>query len=176
MNAVPTSRRGSMDINERNSTGHTALIAASCRGDSHAVRVFLASGAKVSLATASGATALHLSATGGHLAVVNALVDAGADLNLAMPGNKTTPLHQAAGTGHSEVVSVLVEAGADPDCRLLSGSTPLYNAAQNGHVGAVKVLLRALANPLLTTSYRSGSALVPLDVSARNGHSEWYSS
>ena len=39
--------------------------------------------------------------------MVNALVDAGADLNPAMPGNKMTPLHQAAGTGHSEVVSVL---------------------------------------------------------------------
>lgn len=61
MNAVRRSRRGSMDINERTRLASTALIAASCRGDSHAVRVLLASGAKVSLATASGATALHLS-------------------------------------------------------------------------------------------------------------------
>ncbi|MDP7240452.1 MAG: HisA/HisF-related TIM barrel protein [Dehalococcoidia bacterium] len=60
-------------------------------------------------------TPLHWASEGGHLEVVKALLEAGADTDLA-DGDGATPLHYASHPsegGHVEVVKALLEAGAD---------------------------------------------------------------
>ena len=62
-------------------------------------------------------------------AVVQALVDAGADIE-AGTGDVGTPLHSAARTNETEVVQALVDAGADIEARTGNvGLTPLHHAA-----------------------------------------------
>ena len=53
-----------------------------------------------------------MAATGGHLEVAKALIDARATVNQA-DSEGYTPLLMAAGHGHVEVVRLLVRAGAD---------------------------------------------------------------
>lgn len=67
---------------------------------------------------------------------------------------------------------MLIEAGANADSRDLDGATSLHLAAETGHVDAIKVLLRAKANPLLAATFPSGETLLPLEVAAKDGHSE----
>ena len=59
-----------------------------------------------------GATLLYMAAEHGHLEVVRALLEAGADLNQANTDGDT-PLCIAAQCGRKEVVRALLEAGAE---------------------------------------------------------------
>ena len=57
-------------------------------------------------------TSLNLAGIYGLTNIANALIDAGADLNLVNADN-FTPLCNAAAWGHTEVVTILLDAGAD---------------------------------------------------------------
>ena len=78
-------------------------------------------------------------------AVVRALLDAGADKDLAMKDG-STPLHIAVDRGHGACVRALLDAGADKDRTYNDGATPLFIAAQNGHDAVVRALLDAGAD------------------------------
>ena len=68
-----------------------------------------------------GLTLLCSAALNGHVAIVRALLNAGADKDLAANGG-ATPLHAAAQNGHAAVVRALLDAGADKtvQCRGLT--------------------------------------------------------
>ena len=169
---------GSIDINHLDEEGWTPLMIASSCGDWHVVRILLKKGADVSICGAGGRTALHVSATRGHLAVTKRLVSAGANVDAAMnEGNSdgATALHLAAEKGHLGIMSVLIGAGANLDSRSWDGMTPLFLAAQGGRLDAVKLLLRAKANPRLARTDADdewGRRFVPLDMAAQCGHWE----
>ena len=81
-------------------------------------------------------------ASGGHEAVVSALLAAGADKN-AVRQDGATPLCAAAWFGHKAVVSALLAAGAEKNAQAQDGATPLILAARNGHAAVVSVLSAA---------------------------------
>jgi hypothetical protein len=60
--------------------------------------------------TDGNATALYVAAERGHLKVVEALIKAGADLNIPKTNIGTTALYVAANRGHLKVVEALIEA------------------------------------------------------------------
>jgi ankyrin repeat protein len=60
----------------------------------------------------NGATPLFIACGKGHLEVVHALIQAGADLSQARYDG-ATPLYTACQKGHLEVVHALIQAGAD---------------------------------------------------------------
>ena len=92
----------------------------------------------------TGDTALGTAASLGHLAIVRALLDAGADPNFKRAAS--LPLVEAAGKGHAEVVRALLGSGAKIDARDEGGVTALIAAAAGGHSRAVALLLKAGAS------------------------------
>ena len=94
-----------------------------------------------------GASALFVAAQGGHLAVLRALADAGADISAPMTGIHWSPLFVAALVGHASVVAELVERGADPSTPTAQdhtgvprGSTALSIAQCRGHAEVTAIL------------------------------------
>jgi ankyrin repeat protein len=75
-----------------------------------------------------GFTALHAAAWQGHLAIVQQLLAAGADLEAThLYGG--TPLHEAARSGHHAVVQQLLAAGVNMEATNLNSGTPLHCTA-----------------------------------------------
>ena len=88
---------------------------------------------------------IHAAAAGGNLAIVAALLDAGADVN-ARQQRDFTPLHTAADSGSVALAQLLLDHGADRAARTADGQTPFDIAAEKGHTavaGLVKPPARA---------------------------------
>ena len=128
-----------------------ALIDAIRAGDAGAV-TRLAAGAALAPCGEEGVTPLMLAAGLGGLAVVQALLAAGADANAADHRGFTPLFHGCYNAdedrGYPDVVQALLEAGADKEAKIGYGVRPLMYAAGNGEAGVVEVLLRAGADPL----------------------------
>lgn len=71
--------------------------------------------------------------------IVERLINAGADLNIAGQ-NGMTPLHLAALSSDDSSVAALLAAGAKPDLRDEAGKTALDLARQHRHVKVVALL------------------------------------
>ncbi|EGD80523.1 hypothetical protein PTSG_01114 [Salpingoeca rosetta] len=96
---------------------------------------------------AVGATALHHAVSNGKLRVVQALLQAGANVNASADNPQVsfktgaTPLHYAARAGRVPCVRALCRFGADVNAKDDKGVTPLLMAARGGHSDAVIALL-----------------------------------
>ena len=98
--------------------------------------------------------------------IVQALIDAGADVKQSLPDGETA-LYVYASRGRSELLAPLTSAGADVDQRETAmGETPLYTACRHGHISAVRELLRLGANAVTPTNTKES----PLWVASRRGH------
>ena len=73
-----------------------------------------------------GLSALHFAARQGHVATARVLVDAGANVNMTSPADRTSPLLIAIINGHFDLAMYLLEHGADPRLASDAGATPLY--------------------------------------------------
>jgi ankyrin repeat protein len=121
-----------------------------------------------------GKTALILAAERGHLAAVEALLAAGAQVatrgTTRMPSFPTTALATAAAHGQEAVVRRLVAAGARLSTRegVFFGAgawSALHFAADQGHAGTVAALLEAGARP----GWRAANGASPLHLAAAKG-------
>lgn len=94
------------------------------------------------------ATPLHFAAQSGSVAIVRALLNAGADVNARNPQD-ITPLHLAAWDGNAEIVSLLLEHGADINRRnhRNEGMSALDIAAMTGAADVVRILIERGADP-----------------------------
>ena len=104
----------------------------------------------------------------GDLEAVKALVDQGADVNLAQ-GDGMTALHWAAIHDHDELVKILTDAGANLEAGTRIGAhTPLHVASREGSSSALEALLAAGAN----VHVLNGVGVTPLHLAALAGTTE----
>ena len=80
------------------------------------------------VAAQGGLTPLLLAARQGYTESVQALLEAGADVNQASAGDKTSPLLIATINGHFDLAKLLLDKGADPKAASENGATALYAA------------------------------------------------
>jgi hypothetical protein len=126
------------------STGATPLLRAAKGGDVAAVKLLLQYKADHSFATEQGVTPLMAAAGAGHGAnptrgryktdaegaeCARLLIDAGAAVDEAAPGNRQTALHAAASHGWNETVKLLAAHGADLEAADSQGLRPIDHAA-----------------------------------------------
>ncbi len=78
-----------------------------------------------------GMTALHYALRDGHRDCVEALLEAGADIDQVTGGDRSSPLLLAAINGQYDLASYLLSRGADPTLASADGVTPLYAAIAN---------------------------------------------
>jgi ankyrin repeat protein len=90
-----------------------------------------------------GFTPLGLAVFFGHSDTVNALINAGADVNLASRESmKVTPLASASAARQYEIARVLIARGANVNARAANDFTPLHESAASGKVEFAKLLLQ----------------------------------
>ena len=118
----------------------SALESASGIGREAIARLLLAKGADPNLRNRKGSTALHEAAYSGYPNIVQMLIDAGADLNVAESEYGYTPIATAAFKGHPDVVKLLLDAGADPTIPNAQGLDAMQIARSRGHRGVEAVL------------------------------------
>ena len=90
----------------------------------------------------SCSTALIFAASGGHVAVIAALLAAGAEVE-AKDNNGATALFGAALGGHAAAIAALLAAGAEVEAKDNDGKTVLMAAANGGHATAIAALVAA---------------------------------
>ena len=88
------------------------FFAAARKGDVEALKSLLAKGVDVNSKTNYGATALSYACDRGHTAVVQLLIEKGADVNARDSFYNATPIIWAAQRGFAEIVKLLLDHGA----------------------------------------------------------------
>ncbi|MXY25875.1 MAG: hypothetical protein F4Y45_15325 [Acidobacteria bacterium] len=129
-----------VDVNQAEPDGATALHWAVHRNDPALVDLLLEAGADVAAINRYGVQPLALAAENGSAAILEVLIDAGADPNAALPEGETV-LMTAARSGDADAIRLLLVRGADPNARdEYRGQTALMWAASRNNAAAIHAL------------------------------------
>ncbi|CAF1638922.1 unnamed protein product [Rotaria magnacalcarata] len=137
------------DADKLNITGQTALFMATLEDRVDVVKFLIEKGAHVNIQNRFGVSPLLLCAEVGNFELVQALVQAGANVNITPQGELAernylagqTPLYGAAKKGHVKICEYLIQNGADVNAITMTGTTPLYTATEEGHLEIVVLLI-----------------------------------
>ncbi len=125
-----------------------------------------------------GLTPLLFAVRDGQVAAMEALLDAGAQINHVSAGDKTSPLLMATINGRYDIAKALLARGADPRLASDAGATPLY-ATINIRWAAKSLYPQPTAQEQQTTTHLElMEALIKAgaDVNARLTKHLWYMS
>ena len=143
-----------VDVNEPQADGATALHWAVRLDDIALSKKLLNAGANVAIENRVGATPLLLAALNGNAAMIEMLLEHGADSNARLTKTGDTVLMLAARTGVPASVQVLLNHGADINARENWGqSSALMWAVSEGHTKVVNILISAGAEVNVRTAF-----------------------
>ena len=102
----------------------------------------------MSVRDSDGSTPLHCACWKGHEAVVDVLLQAGADVNAENANEHwgTTPLHAAAHANQKKVAELLIAHGANINAKNLNNRTPLQETSFHKAASVAKLLRTAGAS------------------------------
>ena len=130
------------NVNAPQVDGTTALHWAVQANDLETADLLIRAGAKVSAANREGATPLMLASINGNAAMLEKLIQAGADPNAALTKFGDTALMMTARTGKADAVKVLLDHGAQVNAKeTWGGTTALMWAVSERHPAVVKLLI-----------------------------------
>ncbi|MEZ6073127.1 MAG: ankyrin repeat domain-containing protein [Pirellulales bacterium] len=142
-----------------------SLIDAIATNDFDLVQDMLSQGVSPNLVDDnSGESVLAMAAGQGHVAIVEALLEAGADANSL--DTTVWPLTAAAGRGHVDVVEALLQSDAEINSLDEDGVSAISAAAAGGHSDIVELLLEAGADARMKDRYGERAIIK----AGRNGH------
>lgn len=124
------------DIEVRTPQDESPLMLAALRGYTEVCTKLIERDADVNK---PGWTPLHYAATGGHVEIMQMLLDAHAYIDAASP-NGSTPLMMASMYGTSSAVKFLLEAGADSTVKNSLGLTAIDFALQAKHTESANII------------------------------------
>uniref|UniRef100_A0A3B4AWR3 Uncharacterized protein n=1 Tax=Periophthalmus magnuspinnatus TaxID=409849 RepID=A0A3B4AWR3_9GOBI len=112
-----------------------------------------------------GFTPLMWAAAHGQIAVVEFLLQNGADPNLLAKGRESA-LSLACSKGYTDIVKMLIDCGVDVNEYDWNGGAPLLYAVHGNHVRCVEILLESGADPTV----ESDSGFNAMDMAVAMGH------
>ncbi|XP_046901097.1 ankyrin repeat family A protein 2 isoform X1 [Hypomesus transpacificus] len=131
--------------------------------------VFLASRIEqetvINLQDEEGFTPLMWAAAHGQIAVVEFLLQNGADPNLLAKGRESA-LSLACSKGYTDIVKMLIDCGVDVNEYDWNGGAPILYAVHGNHVRCVEILLESGADPTM----ESDSGFNAMDMAVAMGH------
>jgi ankyrin repeat protein len=131
------------EVDAKNDKGQTALHLSVLAGSVPIVKALLEYKATVNTYTSYELMSpLHLACEGGYRKIVDMLIDAQADVNVANFMERT-PLHLAALSGRADIGSLLLRAGANPYAKDLHGWNARQMAELRGHRDYQELIVRA---------------------------------
>ena len=131
------------NIEARTPQDESPLMLAALKGHMDLVRQLVARDADINK---PGWAPLHYAATGGHVQIMQFLLEHSAFIDAESP-NGTTPLMMAAMYGSPEAVKLLLDAGADLAMKNQLGMTALDFARRGGRPDSVKLIEARLRDP-----------------------------
>jgi len=141
--------RKEVKVNDKNSSGWTALQYAAYMGHHDTVATLVAMGADTGVKTPRGYNPLTLASMCGNDPVIKLLAKYKADIE-SVDNHGWTALFHAASAGHQQATTLLLQFGANVLIKEPSqGLTPLMEAAASGHELVVKQLLKNGSNPAI---------------------------
>jgi ankyrin repeat protein len=130
------------DLNTAQPDGTTALHWAAHWNDARTVAMLLRAGANPKAVNRYGASPLSEAVVSGSAAMIQSLLDAGADPKTLTTADGETVLMTAARAGNLDAVRLLLDRGADVNAReKYKGQTALMWAAAERHTPVAKLLL-----------------------------------
>ena len=147
----------------------TALMQAVKANKLDTVAQLLASGANVNQADGGCDWPVIMAAYLCHTAVLELLLQAGADLGVLDSGMKATALHAAAYAGRTEAARVLIAHGIAINTQgPYNGYTALHDAVWQNNLGTAQVILAGGADATI----RSNKGQTPLELANANNSKE----
>ncbi|XP_041101885.1 ankyrin repeat family A protein 2-like isoform X1 [Polyodon spathula] len=119
----------------------------------------------INLQDEEGFTPLMWAAAHGQIAVVEFLLQNGADPNVLAKGRESA-LSLACSKGYTDIMKMLIDCGVDVNEYDWNGGAPLLYAVHGNHVRCVEVLLESGADPTLETD----SGFNAMDMAVAMGH------